>query len=109
LYPTGLLILMLGVLLLVKEKKDVPEGDNDSSDEEENITGASTPEERSELETKSRHHELVRTSKMMQIACNFVSDDPVSCTLAYTCISMHLHSLLRSALQCDGFWCSLEQ
>ena len=83
LYPAGLLILMGGVLLLVKEKKESSDGD-DNDDNEDDITGISTPEERSESETRTRHHELVRTSKVMPIVSNFVSDDPVSC------ISMHI-------------------
>jgi cytochrome c biogenesis protein CcdA len=86
LYPAGLLILMGGVLLLVKEKKESPEGDNDDDSEEDDITGISTPEERSESETKTMRHELVRTSKVMPTVFNFVSDDIVSCT------PMHIHA-----------------
>jgi hypothetical protein len=63
---------MGGVLLLVKEKKEPPEGDDDGDDSDDDvITGISTPEERSELETKTRNRELVRTLKVMQIVSHF--------------------------------------
>jgi drug/metabolite transporter (DMT)-like permease len=60
LYPAGLLILMGGVLMLVKETKEAP--NDDDEDEEDN--NDCTPDERSELEptpSETRRREMVRT------------------------------------------------
>jgi hypothetical protein len=88
LYPSGLLILMGGVLLLVQEQKE-PNDDN-----EDDITGTSTvtPSERSEMEatpSKTRHSEMVSTSSVLQNVSNFVRRSRL----------MHPHA----------FWHSLEQ
>jgi predicted permease len=62
LYPAGLLILMGGVYMLLKETKEAVADDDDDDDDDDDASDST--DERSELETtpsKTRRREMVRT------------------------------------------------